>query len=177
MDDFDLLERIVSGRPVTFEVDGAAFALRQPAPIEMDRLRFAQTRAYDRAIADYRADGMDGEPVTDGLVETKRLYLEALELSYQQANAGEDSEAARRAAEEMEAVERTWPKTLAEERARDHARRTVARWMLDNLLDGDKDELRRLGAPDPLNRQEVIDAVQRMLAIVNHDPNSNRRTQ
>lgn len=173
-DDFDLLEWIVNAKPVAFTVDGSEFSLRQPTPIEMDRLRFSQTRAYDRAYADYCADGLDNAPVTAGLVETKRIYLDALEQAYQ--NAGDDGRAARQAAEEMEAVERTWPKTLAEERARDHARRSTARWMLDNLLDGDRDELRRLGAPDPLNRQEVIDAIQRMLAIVNHDPNSNRRT-
>jgi hypothetical protein len=177
MDDFDLLDWIVNAKPVAFEVDGVGFVLRQPSPVEMDRLRFAKTLAYDRAIAEYKADGLDEEPVTDGLTETRRLYLDALEADYQRANADNDGEAARRAAEEMEAVRGTWPKSLAEERARDHARRVTARWMLDNLLQGDRDELRRLGAPDPLNRQEVIAAVQHMLSIINHDPNSNRRTQ
>jgi len=177
MDDFDLLGWIINAKPVEFDLDGASFSLRQPSPVEMDRLRFAQTRAYDRAYADYKADGLDNEPVTAGMDETRRLYLEALEADYQRANADSDGEAARRAAEEMEAVRGTWPKTLAEERARDHARRVTARWMLDNLLQGDRDELRRLCAPDPLERREVIAAVQRMLSIINHDPNSNRRTQ
>ena len=177
MDEFDLLEWIVSGKPVPFEIGGSQFALRQPSPVEMDKMRFAQTKAYDRAFAEYRADGLDKEPVTAGLVETRRIYNEALEAAYQQANADGDGAAARKAAEDMDEIARSWPANLAEERARDFARRTLARWMLENLLQGDRDDFRQLTAPDPLNHDAVTAAVQRLLSIVNHDPNSNRRTQ
>jgi hypothetical protein len=175
--EFEVLEWIVSGKPVPFEIDGMEFALRQPTPVEMDRMRLAQTRAHDKVMAEYRADGMDKEPVTAGLLETQRIYREALEAAYQQANADNDGEAARKAAEDMEDVDRLWPKNLAEERARDHARRTLARWMVDNLLNGSRDDLRRLTAPDPLAHDAVVTATQQMLQIINHDPNSRRRTE
>ena len=177
MDEFDLLDCIVNAKPVVFAVDGAEFALRQPTPAEMDRLRFAQTRAYDQAYSAYVADGLGDAPITAGAEETLRLYLEALEADYQRANEQGDGAEARRAAEEMDTARQQWPQSLAEERARDHSRRVTARWMLDNLLTGDRDELRRLGAPDSLKREEVIAAVQRMFSIINHDPNLNRRTQ
>jgi hypothetical protein len=69
-----------------------------------------------------------------------------------------------------------WPRNLAEERSRDYARRAIGRWIVDNLLTGDKSEFKRLTAPDPLNRAEVAGAISRLLQIINHDPNSNRRT-
>lgn len=174
MSDFDVLAYIVSGDPVPFDLDGVPFALRQPSPLEMDRARLAQQRAADRALADYRADGLADEPVSDALVETKRLYNEALEAAYQQASADGDTAAMRQAAEDMERAE--WPRNLAEERSRDYARRAIGRWIIDNLLTGDKNEFRRLTAPDPLNRAEVAGAISRLLAIINHDPNLNRRT-
>lgn len=176
MTDFDVLAWVLSGDPVLFSVDGVEFAFRQPTPHEMDKMRFAQTKAYDKALAEYRADGLGNEAVSDGLVETKRLYGEALEAAYQQANADQDNEAVRQAAQDMEDMERNWPRNLAEERARDFARRTLARWIVDNLLDGDGGDLRRLTAPDPLAHDAVIEATQRLLAIVNHDPNLTRRT-
>ncbi len=174
MTDFDVLTHIVSGDPVPFDIDGVPFALRQPSPLEMDRARLAQQRAADRALADYRAEGLADEPVSDALVETKRLYNEALEAAYQQANADGDTAAMRQVAEDMERAE--WPRNLAEERSRDYARRAIGRWIVDNLLTGDKSEFKRLTAPDPLNRAEVAGAISRLLQIINHDPNSNRRT-
>ena len=177
MDNFAVLEWVLSGDPVPFEIDGVGFAFRQPSPLEMDRMRFAQTKAHDKALAEYRAEGMADEPISDALVETKRLYREALEVAYQQANANEDGAAARQAAQDMEDIDTSWPRNLADERARDYARRTLARWIVDNLLTGDRDELRKLTAPDPLADDAVIQATQRLLAIVNHDPNSRRRTQ
>lgn len=175
--EFDALEYVISGDPVPFEIDGNQFALLQPSPLQTDRMRFAQTKAHDRAMAEYRAEGLDKEPVSDGLVETRRIYNEALEAAYQQANADNDGMAARKAAEDMEEVERSWPRNLAEERARDYARRAIARWIIDNLLQGDRDDLRRLTAPDPLAHNAVVEAVQRLLSVINHDPNSPRRTQ
>ena len=177
MDEFDVLAYVVSGEPVPFEVGGSAFAFRQPSPVQMDKLRFAQTRAYDQVYAEYRADGLDKEPVTPGLTETRRVYNEALEAVYQQANADGDGAAARKAAEDMDFIASHWPRNLAEERARDHAKRYSARWVVDNLLIGDKDDFRRLTAPDPLNRAEVNDGVNRLFSVTNHDPNLNGRTQ
>jgi len=175
--EFDTLTYVVSGDPVPFEIDGLSFGLRQPTPVEMDRMRFAQTKAHDRAMADYRADGLDQEPISAGLVETKRLYMEALEQAYQAANASGDSAGVRQAAQDMEDAETNWPRNLAEERSRDYARRALGRWIIDNLFAGDRDELRRLTAPDPLAHGAVIEAVQRLLSIVNHDPNSSGRRQ
>ena len=175
LDDFDTLEWLLSGKPVPFSIDGVEFALRQPKPIEVDRLQLQQTRAYDRALADYRADGLDKEPISDGLAETIRIYNETLEQTFQDALTSGDNEAAKRAASDMETAQRQWPKSLAEERARDYARRAVARFITDTLLDGDKTAWRELTAPDPLERTEVARAVAQLLRLVNHDPNSNRR--
>lgn len=165
----------MSGKPVPLMIDGVEFGLRQPTPLEVDRMQYQQTRAYDRALADYRADGLGSEPVTDGLAETIRMYNEMQDTVYQQAQAAGDTEDAIRIAREQEQMARQWPKTLAEERARDHARKTTARWCVDNLLDGNKTIWKQLTAPDPLERREVAQAVQRLLSLVNHDPNSNRR--
>lgn len=177
MDEFDALHWILSGDPVPVEIDGAQFALRQPTPLEMDRLRFVQTKATDRALAEYRADGLADLPVSDELVEARRVYLAVLEAAYQQASENGDAEAARQAAQDMEDAERNWPRTLADERAREYSRRAVARWIVDTLLTGDREQFRKLTAPDPLEHNAVVQAVQRLLAIINHDPNSRKRTQ
>lgn len=173
--EFDVLEWLVSGKPVPLEIDGVTFALRQPTPLEVDRMQYQQTRAHDKALADYRADGLDTEPVTEALAETIRVYDEMQNAAYRAAQEAGDDEAAIRIAREQEQVARQWPRTLADERARDYARRTTARWCVDHLLEGDKPVWRELTAPDPLERREVAQAVQRLLMLVNHDPNSNRR--
>ena len=175
LEEFDVLEWLMSGKPVPLVIEGVEFGLRQPTPLEVDRMQYQQTRAYDRALADYRADGLGNAPVTDGMAETIRIYNEMQDAAYRQAQADGDTEATIRIAREQEQMARQWPRTLAEERARDHARKTTARWCVDNLLDGDKAIWRELTAPDPLERREVMQAVQRLLALANHDPNSNRR--
>lgn len=172
-----MLEWLMSGKPVPLTIDGVEFALRQPTPLEVDRMQYQQTRAHDKALADYRADGMGDVPVTAGLAETIRIYNEMQDLAYRQAQDAGDTEAATRIAREQEQMARQWPTTLADERARDYARRTTARWCVDNLLEGDKTAWRELTTPDPLERREVAQAVQRLLMLVNHDPNLNRRTQ
>lgn len=177
LDEFDVLEWLLSGKPVPLVIDGVEFALRQPKPLEVDRMQYQQTRAYDKALADYKADGLADEPITPGLAETIRIYNELQEQAYQQAQVNGDTETATRIAREQETIARQWPGSLAQERARDYARRTVARFIVDNLLDGDKAAWRELTAPDPLERSEVTDAVGKLLSLVNHDPNSNRRTQ
>lgn len=175
LDEFDVLEWLMSGKPVPVTIDGVEFALRQPSPLETDRMQYQQTRAYDRALFDYRADGLGDAPVTAGLTETIRIYNEMQDAAYRQAQADGDTDEAIRIAREQEQVNRQWPRNLAEERARDHARKTTARWCIDNLLEGDKAIWRELTAPDPLERREVTQAVQRLLMLANHDPNSNRR--
>lgn len=165
----------MSGKPVPLVIEGVEFGLRQPTPLEVDRMQYLQTRAYDRTLADYRADGLGNAPVTDGMAETIRIYNEMQDAAYRKAQADGDTEATIRIAREQEQMARQWPRTLAEERARDHARKTTARWCVDNLLEGDKAIWRELTAPDPLERREVMQAVQRLLALANHDPNSNRR--
>ena len=175
MDEFEVLEWLMSGKPVSLAIDGVEFGLRQPTPLEVDRMQYQQTRAYDRALADYRADGLDNAPITAGLTETIRIYNEMQDAAYRQAQADGDTDEAIRIAREQENTTRQWPQTLAEERARDYARRVTARWCVDNLLEGDKAAWRELTAPDPLERREVAQAVQRLLMLANHDPNSNRR--
>lgn len=175
LDEFDVLEWLMTGKPVPLVIDGVEFALRQPTPLEVDRMQYQQTRARDKALADYRADGLDDEPVTDGLLETIRIYNDMQDMAYRQAQEAGDTEAAIRIANEQEQAARQWPRTLADERSRDFSRRTTARWCVDNLLEGDKAAWRELTAPDPLERREVVQAVQRLLMLVNHDPNSNKR--
>ena len=58
-----------------------------------------------------------------------------------------NKDAAAPLAEDMEAM--NWPANLAEERAREDARRTTARWVIENLLEGDREEFRKATAPDP----------------------------
>ena len=174
-DEFDTLEWLLNGKPVPLTIDGCEFALRQPKPLEVDRLQFQQTRAYDRALADYRADNLDKEPVSAALAETMRVYNDMQEAAFKTANETGDSDAAYAIAADMDRSRGQWPKSLAEERARDYARRTVARFIVDTLLEGDKAAWRELTAPDPLERSEVTAAVQRLLSLINHDPNSNRR--
>ena len=54
LDEFDVLEWLMTGKPVPFVIDGVEFALRQPTPLEVDRMQYQQTRAHDKALADYR---------------------------------------------------------------------------------------------------------------------------
>lgn len=177
LDEFIVLEWLISGKPVPFEIDGVQFALRQPKPIEVDKLQFLQARAFDRAMADYRADGLADEPVTASMTETIRVYTDMQEHAYQDAQAAGDSETAIRIARDLEAAARQWPANLAQERARDYSRRVVSRLVVDTLLEGDRDAWRKLTMPDPLERSEVAAAVGKLLALINHDPNLNRRTQ
>lgn len=177
MDEFDILEWLLTGKSVPLVIDGVEFSLRQPKPLEVDRMQYQQTRAFDMAMAEYKADGLSDEPITPDLAEAIRVYNELQEQLYQQAQADGDTEAATRVAREQERVARQQPQTLAEERARNYSRRVVARFIVDNLLEGDKAVWRELTTPDPLERAEVTAAVDKLLSLVNHNPNSNRRTQ
>lgn len=38
MDEFDVLEWLLSGKPVPLVIDGVEFALRQPKPLEVDKI-------------------------------------------------------------------------------------------------------------------------------------------
>lgn len=174
--EFDELEWLMSGRPVPFEVDGAHFALRQPAAIDIDRMRFVQTRANDWAMKEYRSDGMDQEPITEGMANGLQLLLQFYQGELNDAQGENDTDEARRIAREMDETEANWPQNLAEERARAHSRRVVARWIVNNLLEGDARELRRLTG-DPLNHDDVIEATQKILRLVNFRPNLNGRQQ
>lgn len=174
-DEFDTLEWLLSGKPVPLVIDGCEFALRQPKPIEVDRLQQVEQRARDAVMRDYRADGLDQEPVSEGQAFMQRAYAESLEELFVTATEAGDTETARQAAEDMERIPRQWPKSLAEERARDYSRKVAYRWIVDTMLEGDRTAWRELTAPDPLERVEVIEAVQKIAALINHDPNLNRR--
>lgn len=173
--EFDKLELLQSGGPVVFEIDGNEFKLRQPTPLEQDRMAFARTSTTDWAIVQYRNLGMDKEPISEASRETQRIYLEMLETDYNNANEAGDGERVREVAQMIDNVRGNWPTTLAEERARDMGTVAVRRFVLDRLFTGDRTAFERLTAPDPLRHNAVSEAVDRLLAIVNHDPNSNGR--
>ena len=172
-DEFDVLETIMSGVPVPVVIGDATWNLRQPRPLEVDKMRRAQQLAHDTVMAEYRAEGLDKQPVSDAMAETIRMYGAAQEAAYKAAMKNADQATAREALDDLAAIH--WPANLAEERARDDARRTVARWIIDHLLEGDKEAFRKATAPDPLNHSDVVASVTRMLSLVNHDPNSNGR--
>lgn len=172
-DEFDVLEMVLSGAPVPVVIGEQSWSLRQPKPLEVDKMRRAQQLAHDTVMAQYRAEGLDKQPISDGLAETIRLYGAAADAAYVAAMKEGDQDAARAALEDKSSI--NWPGSLAEERARDDARRATARWIVDNLLDGDREAWRLATAPDPLNHSDVVVAVTRMLALVNHDPNLNGR--
>lgn len=174
--DAEIIEWVMSARPVPFEIDGHEFALRQMKPAERDRLNYVEKKTRDKVMADYRADGLDKLPISDELVEGMRIYNEALEQAYQEASKSGDAEATRQAALEMEKP-LAWPTSLAQERANEEVNRAAERWMVDNLLDGDKAEFARLTAPDPINHYKVAEAVATLRRLTNHDPNLNGRRQ
>lgn len=173
MTDADLLALIVSGDDIAFEVDGQPFAFRQPRPMDIDRMRHAQTLAADTLRAEYRRAGLADEPVSAEMEAARTAYLAALEIAYTAARDEGDSDTARNAAADMEI---DWPETLVEERARAVTTRALGRWIVDNLLVGNRDDLLRLTRPDPLSHDAVIEAVQKVIRVTNYDPNLTRRT-
>jgi chemotaxis regulatin CheY-phosphate phosphatase CheZ len=66
-DENGILEQVRSGAPVEFEIDGHKFAIRQMTPTERDRLNYVEVKLRDKIMADYRADGLDKQPVSDEL--------------------------------------------------------------------------------------------------------------
>lgn len=62
-DQSSILEQVRSGAPVEFEIDGHKFAIRQMTPAERDRLNYVEVKLRDRIMADYRAEGLDKQPV------------------------------------------------------------------------------------------------------------------
>jgi hypothetical protein len=175
--ELDIMEQVRAGLPVPFEIAGVAFALRQPRPAERDRLNAVETLAYDQTLASYRAAGLGAEPVSDSSMAVRRAMLEALEQDYQDANAANDGPAARQAAQDMQDIEANWPNSLAEERAREATRRASGRWIVDNMLDGDRAEFARLTAPEPLNHMAVMEALDALRRLMTFDPNSAGRRQ
>lgn len=176
-DEFDVLEMVRSGAPVEFEIEGELFALRQMTPAERDKLNYVETRLRDKVLADYRADGLDKQPVSDELQGLINLYTASLERTYNDAIEAGDQQAAIEAARDMEAIPLRWPKTLAHERANAAVKRADGRWAIDNLLDGDKEAFRRLTAPEPLSHDAVIEALGKWQQLATFDPNSNGREQ
>lgn len=176
-DNLDIIERVRSGEPVEFVIGDHRFALRQLSPAERDRLYYIETRARDKALADYRADGLDKEPVSDAMRETMALYMAALEQAYQFALAEDDDETAIQAARDMEEAPSRWPANLAQERANEWVRRTMARWVVDNLLVGERAVFVEATLPDPLTHTAVIDALAEWQKLAMFDPNSPRRSQ
>lgn len=172
-DEFDVFETIMSGAPVPIVIGDETWNLRQPLPLEVDKMRRAQQLAHDTVVAEYRAAGLAAMPVSDGMTELIRMYNAAQEEAYTEAMKAGDQDKARAALEESAGM--NWPANLAEERARDDARRATARWIINNLLEGDNEAFRKATAPDPLNHSAVVASVTRMLSLVNHDPNLNGR--
>ena len=173
--EFDKLEWLHSGKPVPLVIGDVEFGLRQPSELERDRMDFARLSASDWALAQYRSEGLDKEPITDASRETQRIYLEALEVQYQAANDAGDGDGAREAAEMMERVRGNWPVNLADERSRDYGTIAVRRFVVDKLLVGNRKRFDELTRPDPLRHDAVSEAVDRLLSIINHDPNSSGR--
>lgn len=171
--EFDILETILSGAPVPIVIDDDTWNLRQPKPLEVDKMRRAQQLAHDTVMVEYRDAGLDKQPVSDAMQSMIGMFNTAQGQAYEAAMKDGDQVAAREALEASAGM--NWPASLAEERARDDARRAVARWIIDHLLEGDKEAFRRATAPDPLNHSAVVASVTRMLSLVNHDPNSNGR--
>ena len=176
-DEQSILEQVRSGAPVEFEIDGHKFAIRQMTPAERDRLNYVEVKLRDRIMADYRAEGLDKQPVSDELQEMIDLYTASLEQAYQAALEANDQDAAIAAARSLEEAPAQWPKTLAHERANSAVKRADRRWALDHLLDGDREQFRRLTAPEPLSHDDVNEALTRWLELTTFDPNSNGRRQ
>jgi hypothetical protein len=176
-DENGILEQVRSGAPVEFEIDGHKFAIRQMTPTERDRLNYVEVKLRDKIMADYRADGLDKQPVSDELQEMIDLYTASLEQTYQAALAANDQEAAIAAARSLEEAPASWPRSLAQERANTAVKRADRRWALDHLLEGDREEFRRLTAPEPLSHDTVNEALTRWFDLTTFDPNSNGRKQ
>ena len=101
-DEWDVIEMVRSGAPVEFEIDGHEFAIRQMTPAERDKLNYIETRTRDRVLADYRADGLDEQPVSDELQARIDVYLAVLDAQYKQALEDGDQETAMQAARDMD---------------------------------------------------------------------------
>lgn len=177
LDEFQVMEKVSDGSPIEFEIDGEQFALRQMTPAERDRLNYVETRTRDNVLADYRADGLDKQPISDELQALIDVYTATLERTYQDAIAANNQQEAIDAARELEEIPLRWPRDLAHERANAAVKRADGRWAIDNLLDGDREAFRRLTAPEPLSHDAVIEALGKWQQLATFDPNSNGREQ
>ena len=48
--EFDVIETILSGEPIPLTIGEQTWQLRQPRPLEVDKMRRAQTLAYDSVM-------------------------------------------------------------------------------------------------------------------------------
>ncbi len=176
-DKLDIQGMVRSGAPVKFEIDGHEFALRQMTPAERDKLNYVELRLRDRIMADYRADGLDKQPISDDMQTMIDLYMAALEQAYKAALEADDQAAAIAVARDMEQAPLNWPTSLAQERANSAVKRADGRWAIDNLLEGDKAKFRELTAPEPLSHDAVKDALEQWRELATFDPNLHTRKQ
>ena len=188
--EFDVIGMVQSGAPVAFEIteividdDGNEvtkahkFALRQMTPTERDKLNYIETKLRDRIMTDYRAEGLDKQPVSDDLQAMIDAYLGAMEAEYQKALEDGNQEAAINAAREMENAPKNWPQNLAQQRANAAVKRADGRWAVENLLNGDRAAFNRLTNPEPLSHDAVKDALEKWQKLATFDPNSNGHRQ
>ena len=150
------------------------FGLRQMTPAERDRLSYLETKEHDRVLAEYRKDGLGELPMSDDMQEARRAYNAMLEMTYAQAIEAGDMEAAKQAAIDMEDTS-IWPRSLAHERASDAVDVFEWRWVVENLLEGDRDKFVKLTIPDPRIYPNVVTAMKRWRQVTQYVPNSNGR--
>ena len=177
MSDQSIYERIIDQTPVEFSIGEMTFSFRHPTPFEIDLLTEGQTLASDRVFAEYRKAGLEHEPVS---IETQvALMMRRASLTLSAEKAKEEGDEARRIEllQELEDFDSIYPVTLIDERCRQAARRYYGRWVVQNLLVGDRAEFDRLTRPNALRHDAVEKALTELYEIVNYDPNSNGRQQ
>lgn len=167
-----------------FSINGTDYALRQPTPLEVDRIIWRETMAMDWVQRQPDAEELKQQPVTPGLLQLRELYAADLERQYQEAGERGDTDGARAIAEEMERFESSFPANRLEERARNHMNRVRNREIINVLLsqpdgrpltDEQREQFKLATLPDPVDTA-AGEAARRIVELMTFRPNSGGRS-
>lgn len=170
----DELEMIMSGAPVPFELNGFSYALRQPTPLEVDRLRFVERTARAWAQSQPMIRELQDQPASP----LKMALFDAKIAALREALGG-DSDEAVEAAEEIEVLQAIRPRNQAEERIQEYVRDSRNTWIVENLLvsldgvpltEAQRRQFRLDARPSAAQRPGARDAAQMIMRLLTYTP-------
>lgn len=169
-DDVEQIDKAIDGGPLTFELGGQQWAIRQPTPVELNRIRLAFDVGRHRAWQELERSELAQTDIESAVANALKMgYLTALREK------SEDDDERRAYAEQIEALREGDPTSAFDQMAQAYAVSERDQKAFDLLLDAPDPELRLAFLASPA----MIDAarlyVHQALLIASSVPNWQQR--